>query len=179
MYLRIPRFHPEVKPMMISFTSQHEKYPKEYVLDKAKGVILYPDAYDVEDKAVNYILRDPQLQRCDVVVSNHILQLEYGFRYVGSYEEIPANSLYVSYGWGSLAPFTQANLHSLLEKGVYVLVIDASGDSVTQGWEVDDSIIRLWLENSPRYARGGSEPISLLDPSRAWKKSAIPNYLRL
>jgi len=87
--------------------------------------------------------------------------------------------LYVSYGWGSITPFSQDDLQYLLEKGVYVLVIDASGDSVTQGWEVDDSIIRLWLENSPRYARGGSEPISLLDPSRAWKKSAIPNYLRL
>jgi len=61
MYLRIPRFHPEVKPMMISFTSQHKQYLKEYVLDKAKGVILYPDDFDTEDKAVNYILSDPPI----------------------------------------------------------------------------------------------------------------------
>jgi len=164
MYLRVPRFHPEVKPMMISFTSQHEQYPKEYVLDKAKGVILYPDPQDREDKAGNYILSDPQLQRCDVVVSNHILQLEYGFRYVGSYEEIPVNSLYVSYGWGNMTSFSQDDLHRLLEKGVYVLVIYATGDSVTQGWEVDDSTIRLWSEDSPRYAYGEGEPISLRDP---------------
>ena len=173
MYLRIPRFRPEAIPAIISFFG-HTYKPKEYVLDGAKAVIVYCDMLDLEHNKIEHILSDPQLQSHDVVVTNHILQSEYGFRYVESYEEIPAGSLYITYGWGCMSPFTQEHLCSLTKRGVNALVIDVTVDQVTQTWNLNDDIVRLWVDEELRYAFGDNESVSLLDPARPWKKTHTP-----
>jgi len=169
MYLRTPRFQPKIKPVMISFEG-YEYHPEEYVIEGAKAVILYPDSLDRENKKVEYILSDPQLQRYNVVVSNHVLLLDYGYRYIRSYEEIPEDSLYISRGWGSMPPFTQKDFNHLLGKGVYVVIVDVTKDKATQQWKLNCDTIRLWLDDNARYARGDNEPVSLLDPNRSWIK---------
>ena len=169
MYLRVPRNHPHIKPMMIGF-DRYSHPLNQYVIDGARGVTIHPNPHDPEDKEINYILNDPQLQKHYVCVTNHILQLDYSFRYVESYEELPSSSLYVSYGWGDVPPFSQDDLNYLLGKGVCVAVIDVTSERVTHQWDLVDNIIRLNLHDST-VTIGDNEPASLCDPDRSWKKN--------